>query len=140
MTDRDKKAGTLRLHCTKSKDSAPPNETWFKLHEVQLGIDHLSGKVLTGVVLVSTEAVEKERTPKLGSNEKLAHAVLKELLDVVRANELPDLSESTSIDQTLWSKECRDRGLDSKAFYKSKTTLLEKGIVVVDTLGRVTLG
>ena len=109
---------TVRVICTKMKDSEVPEPMAFKIDGVDLGIADEDGQAITSAALRSIQyepAAEKIRT---GKWETVGVKVLSSMLQ-----------ENEQVSITAWRLTCIAEGVPRTRFYDVKKQLLAGGII-----------
>jgi 5S rRNA maturation endonuclease (ribonuclease M5) len=129
--------GTIRMICTKSKDSAPPEPCAFKLKQVPLpGIVDDDGRDVFSIVLVPAEYEPKAVPGKTGRGkwQQTALHVHADLLARYRANLEADGRDPDTARVTLddWREACLAGGIPRRTFFKVKAALKAESLLSIE--------
>jgi len=127
---------TIRMECTKSKDSIPLAPCAFELKEVPIGLVDEDGRDIFSAVLVPAEYEPKSAPGKTGRGkwQILALKLLVEILERQRSNlEAAGLDPETArVTLDDWRDGCEAAGMPQKRFYETKDSLAAAGLVSTD--------
>lgn len=134
-TDKDED-GTMRLFCTKSKESEPPAPRAFNLATVELDMVDADGQPVTSAVLRETEYDDPDEGKTVrGANQKTALHVLHGLESDARRNIVGDgrNADEARVSVKTWRDACIASGMDRRRFSDVKRTLRDNNLIRYET-------
>jgi len=125
----------MKIEATKMKDAELPEPMTFKLKPIELDIVDNDGNPVTSAVLENFEGgYQSPISGKLGTNQIKALDVLKRLYEEKRKQFEDEGKDPNSAEVKVdeWKQECKEKGIDRKAFSSLKKSLSKRNEVIIE--------
>jgi len=131
--------GTVRLECTKMKESEAPASMAFKLTDVQLPALDDEGNPVYKAAIECIDYSEPARPSSagMGKNQKLGLSALNELIAEQQESQTNDDPDAVWVTVDDWRKHSETKGLIRQRFNEVKKSLLDAELIIVDDQGNV---